>query len=146
VLLGATPAELAPLATARDRVEELRRRHRVTTTAVPSAAVVAGTRVPRELPAAVAGLVGRRDELAELDRLAAAGQAGTGLAIAAICGGGGVGKTALALQWAHRRAADFPDGQLYVDLRGFSSRRPLAAGEALGGFLRALGVEPHHGR
>jgi hypothetical protein len=136
-LLGATRSELGPLATARDRVEELRRPRRAATVSA-----IHRDRVPRELPAPVAGFVGRRDQLAQLDRIAAPGQAGTGLPIAAVCGGGGVGKTALALQWAHDRAADFPDGQLYVDLRGFSSRRPLAAAEALGRFLHALGVEP----
>lgn len=141
-LLGATRAELGPLASARDRVEELRRPRRVMTGAATAVPAVPGERVPRGLPAAVAGFVGRRDKLAELDRFAAAGRAGTGLPIAAICGGGGVGKTALALQWAHRRAAAFPDGQLYVDLRGFSSRRPLAAVEALGRFLHTLGLEP----
>jgi hypothetical protein len=141
-LLGATRAELGPLATARDRVEELRRPRRVTMVAAPAEPAVPADRVPRELPAAVAGFVGRHDQLAELDQFAAAGAAGTGLPIAAICGGAGVGKTALALQWAHRRASDFPDGQLYVDLRGFSSRRPLSAVEALGRFLHALGVEP----
>jgi hypothetical protein len=135
-LLGATLAELGPLATARDRVEELRRPGRATASAPPAA-----PGAPRELPAPVCGFVGRTSELAELDRVAASGPAGTGLPIAAICGGGGVGKTALALNWAHRHAADFPDGQLYVDLRGFGSRAPVAAAEALERFLRTLGVE-----
>jgi tetratricopeptide (TPR) repeat protein len=51
-----------------------------------------------------------------------------------------VGKTALAVRWAHRAAGQFPDGQLYVNLRGYDPGQPLAAGEALAGFLRALGV------
>jgi hypothetical protein len=140
-ILGATRDELGPLATARDRVEELRRPRRATTGRTSADTVVHGDRVPRELPAPVAGFVGRRDQLAELDRIAAASQATTGLPIAAICGGGGVGKSALAWEWAHRRAADFPDGQLYIDLHGFSSQRPVAAAEALGRFLRALGVQ-----
>ncbi len=142
-ILGASRSELGPLATARDRVEELRRPGR-SPLAAPVAAVN-GERVPRELPAPVPGFVGRQADLDELDRLATSARerAGNGgLAIAAICGGGGVGKTALAVQWAHRRAADFPDGQLYIDLRGFSSREPVEAADALGRFLHALGVEP----
>lgn len=145
-LLGATPTELGPLATARDRVEELRRRSRRSgpggAAGGAGVAVVDRGRVPRELPAPVAGFVGRGDELAELDRIAAAGQAATGLPIVAICGAGGVGKTALARQWAHRWADEFPDGQLYIDLQGFGPRPPVAAREALGRFLSALGVEP----
>jgi tetratricopeptide (TPR) repeat protein len=51
-----------------------------------------------------------------------------------------VGKTALAIQWAHRAAGRFPDGQLYVNLRGYDPDRPMLASEALAGFLRSLGV------
>lgn len=138
-ILGATRSELGPLATARDRVEELRRPNRA---AAAKAAARTGERVPRELPAPVPGFVGRRSQLAELNRIAASAGQEAGLAIAAICGGGGVGKTALAVHWAHRRAADFPDGQLYIDLRGFSAREPVAPVDALGRFLHALGVEP----
>ena len=55
----------------------------------------------------------------------------------------GVGKTALAVQWAHRVAAQFPDGQLYVNLRGFDpGGAPLAAAEAVRRLLDALGVAP----
>jgi len=138
-ILGATRSELGPLATARDRVEELRRPSRAASAANASRS---SERVPRELPAPVPGFVGRRPQLAELNRIAASAGAETGLPIAAICGGGGVGKTALAVHWAHRRAADFPDGQLYIDLRGFSAREPVAAVDALGRFLNALGVDP----
>lgn len=56
-----------------------------------------------------------------------------------LAGGGGTGKTSLAVQWAHRLTAEFPDGQLFVDLRGFE-RPPMRAGTALSAFLRALGV------
>ncbi|MBX6751249.1 MAG: tetratricopeptide repeat protein [Micromonosporaceae bacterium] len=138
-ILGATRSELGPLATARDRVEELRRPSRAASAA---SATRSAERVPRELPAPVPGFVGRRPQLSELNRIAASAGTETGLPIAAICGGGGVGKTALAVHWAHRRAADFPDGQLYIDLRGFSAREPVAAVDALGRFLNALGVEP----
>ncbi len=137
-ILGATSAELGPLARARDRVEELR--WTGTGTTAP-----AGDRMPRELPAPVPSFVGRRRELAELDRLAAAvGQQGNpagGLVIAAICGARNVGKTALAVQWAHRRTNAFPDGQLYIDLGGSDPRSLLRPVDALGRFLHALGVD-----
>jgi DNA-binding SARP family transcriptional activator/tetratricopeptide (TPR) repeat protein len=101
--------------------------------------------VPRELPADVSAFTGRAVELAELDlRLPAPGR-GTGgtpgaVVISAVAGTAGVGKTALAVRWAHRVAGEFPDGQLYVNLRGYDPGQPVTAGEALAGFLRALGV------
>ena len=100
--------------------------------------------VPRQLPADVAGFTGRAVELAELDLLLPApGQQG-GLAgpvvISVVTGTAGVGKTALAVRWAHRAAGAFPDGQLYVNLRGYDPDQPVPAAEALAGFLRALGV------
>lgn len=97
---------------------------------------------PAQLPAAPRDFSGRTGELAELDAVVADG---TGLVtISAIAGTAGVGKTALALRWAHLRRADFPDGQLYVDLRGVSTADPVAAAHALGEFLRALGVPAEH--
>ena len=60
--------------------------------------------------------------------------------ISAIGGTAGVGKTALAVQWAHQAAASFPDGQLYVNLRGYDPDQPVPATDALAGFLRSLGV------
>lgn len=60
--------------------------------------------------------------------------------ITAVSGTAGVGKTALAVHWAHQVAERFPDGQLYVNLRGYDLAKPMTANEALGGFLRALGV------
>jgi tetratricopeptide (TPR) repeat protein/transcriptional regulator with XRE-family HTH domain len=101
--------------------------------------------VPRELPADVGAFTGRAVELAELDLLlpgAAERQAQpTGLVvISAVSGTAGVGKTALAVRWAHRAADAFPDGQLYVNLRGYDPDQPVPPGDALAGFLRALGV------
>ncbi|MFY1620332.1 ATP-binding protein [Micromonospora sp. WMMD736] len=127
-LLGATPAEQGALATARDRIEESRRR----------APRTAGRLVPRQLPADVASLAGRDDEVAVLDKLVAAP---TSVVVAAISGTAGVGKTALAVHWAHRVADRFDDGQLYVNLRGFDPRgQAVSPAKALHGFLDALGV------
>jgi DNA-binding SARP family transcriptional activator len=97
--------------------------------------------VPRQLPAPPAQFVGRDDELDGLD--ASRAGASTTVVVSAIAGAGGIGKTCLALHWAHRHADRFPDGQLFVDLRGFSPEGPpMAPSVALRGFLGALGVEP----
>ena len=102
--------------------------------------------MPRELPADVAGFTGRSVELAELDLLLpaaspdGAGRAVGPVVISAVSGTAGVGKTALAVRWAHRVAEAFPAGQLYVNLRGYDPDQPVAPGDALAGFLRALGV------
>ena len=100
----------------------------------PSAPVaVPRTGTPRELPPDVYGFTGRDAELAALDAVLGGG-------VAAVCGTGGVGKTALAVHWAHRVAGRFPDGQLYADLRGYDRERPVQPADALAAFLRALGV------
>lgn len=90
--------------------------------------------IPAQLPPAVRDFVGRQVELSELDDAR-----GTS-AVCVIAGTAGVGKTALALRWAHRVRADFPDGQLYADLRGFGPDEPLPTADVLAGFLRELGV------
>ncbi|MET8998592.1 tetratricopeptide repeat protein [Amycolatopsis sp. NPDC004169] len=105
--------------------------------AAPTGPVPVATR-PAQLPPAVGGFAGRAPELAALDA-AAAGIDGE-VVVLAICGTAGVGKTALAVRWAHRVAARFPDGQLYVNLQGFDPGGVLAAGEALRGVLTAFGV------
>ena len=102
--------------------------------------------VPRELPADVSAFTGRSVELTELDLLlpsTSQGEAGGTVGpvvISAVSGTAGVGKTALAVRWAHQVVEAFPGGQLYVNLRGYDPDRPMAAGDALAGFLRALGV------
>jgi tetratricopeptide (TPR) repeat protein len=97
--------------------------------------------VPRQLPPAVPNFVGRVEELDTLTRLLdRSGEAAVSVVISAISGAAGVGKTALALQWARQVQPRFPDGQLYVNLRGYDSGLPLTAGQALDGFLRSLGV------
>ncbi|HKT05735.1 MAG TPA: NB-ARC domain-containing protein [Rugosimonospora sp.] len=97
--------------------------------------------LPQALPPGVHPFVGRRAELVALDRLLA-GEAGdrSALTVAAVVGSPGVGKTALALRWAHRVAGQFPDGQLYVDMRGYDPGPQVPPGQALAVFLRALGV------
>lgn len=134
IALGATPAEQREWSEAWYRVtagQESGRR------AEPVPRVGWANPVPRQLPPDITGFCGRRNELDRLDRMRPTGAA---IGISVLTGGGGVGKSALAVHWAHRVASDFPDGQLWVDLRGFDSDAPLDPGVALAGFLRALGV------
>ncbi|MES4906975.1 MULTISPECIES: BTAD domain-containing putative transcriptional regulator [unclassified Streptomyces] len=102
--------------------------------------------VPAELPRAVPGFTGRAEAVARLHALVPPGGAApdTGtVVISAIGGAAGVGKTALAVHWAHQVRDRFPDGQLYVDLRGFDgNREPLRPRDALGQLLRGLGLTP----
>jgi len=95
--------------------------------------------VPRQLPVAVRHFAGRAEPLKALAGLAA--EAGAAVVISAIDGTAGIGKTALAVHFAHQVAGQFPDGQLYVNLRGFDpAAPPLAPGEAVRIFLDALAV------
>ena len=88
--------------------------------------------VPRQLPAATPHFAGRIAELAELDGLLDDAATTNAVIIWAIAGTAGVGKTALAVHWAHRVADRFPDGQLYINLRGFDpGRRAMAPTEAV---------------
>jgi tetratricopeptide (TPR) repeat protein len=97
---------------------------------------------PRQLPPDVAGFAGRTGPLGDLDRLLVSPVTGPpATVVAAVSGPAGVGKTTLVVHWAHRVADRFPDGQLYVDLRGFDPDRPAVdPAEAIRGFLDALGV------
>lgn len=101
-----------------------------------------GRPVPAQLPADVAGFTGRDALLARLDAMLSTGESPTATAvvIAAVTGAAGVGKTALAVHWAHRVRDRFGDGQLYADLRGYAERPPVRPAAALARFLRALGV------
>ena len=99
------------------------------------------SRAPAQLPADVPGFRGRAAQLAELDTLLERDEDDTGARIAVLSGTGGVGKTALAVHWAQRSRPEFPDGQLYLDLHGYGTVRPVEPGDALSGFLRALGVD-----
>ncbi|MDP9849810.1 AfsR/SARP family transcriptional regulator [Streptosporangium lutulentum] len=94
--------------------------------------------VPFLLPAGVGDLTGREDELRRLTSILRDRPAATP-AICAVSGMPGVGKTALAVQAAHEMRDDFPDGQLYVNLRG-AGAEPIEPSHALSRFLRALGV------
>ncbi|MEV4109735.1 NB-ARC domain-containing protein [Nonomuraea sp. NPDC049695] len=97
--------------------------------------------VPRQLPADVATLVGRRRELAILETY----QGANTVTVVAIDGMAGTGKTALAVRAAHRLAPRYPDGQLFVNLHGHArSMTPIEPGEALARLLRTLGVPGEH--
>jgi DNA-binding SARP family transcriptional activator/Flp pilus assembly protein TadD len=102
--------------------------------------------VPAQLPPAVPGFAGRGAELARLDAMLTQAERErpgepAAVVISAVSGTAGVGKTALAVHWAHRVAPRFPDGQLYVNLRGFDpGGQPAEPAEAVRGFLDALGV------
>jgi DNA-binding SARP family transcriptional activator len=100
--------------------------------------------LPRQLPPATACFTGRSAELAALSRMM--GQVTPGaVRIVAVDGTAGVGKTALVVRWAHQVADAFPDGQLYVDLRGFDvTGSPLSPVEAIRGILDAFFVPAQH--
>jgi DNA-binding SARP family transcriptional activator len=100
--------------------------------------------VPRQLPAPVQHFAGRMAELRILDDLLAQTTAHEGaMVISAVSGTAGVGKTTLAVRWAHRVAGRFPDGQLYADLRGFApSGAPVTHAAAIRRFLAALVGSP----
>jgi Bacterial transcriptional activator domain/NB-ARC domain len=128
------------------RLRELHRRVLAADPALNLARGVAGavqggdTAVPRQLPAPVPHFAGRAKELAELTGLLDQDDA-RAVMICAIDGTAGVGKTALAVRWAHQVAARFPGGQLYVNLRGYDpSGTPVTPQEVTRRFLGALGI------
>ncbi|WP_279493263.1 BTAD domain-containing putative transcriptional regulator [Actinocrispum wychmicini] len=125
---------------------DLRRLHQgiLTTDPVPATLGSVRTPVPRQLPIPPRLFAGRTRELAILtDALDSQAEHGAAVVISAIGGTGGIGKTWLALQWAHQNVDRFPDGQLFVNLRGFDPSGERTSPETvLRGFLSALGVDP----
>lgn len=101
-------------------------------------------RVPRQLPLAVRDFIGRVEHLAALDALLTRDEDGGrgAVMISALDGTPGVGKTALAVRWAHSVQHRFPGGTLYVNLRGYDPGAPADPRDVLGGFLGAFGVPP----
>jgi DNA-binding SARP family transcriptional activator len=119
-----------------DPGEELRGVHQAILRGEATAQAERPAVVPAQLPPDPTAFCGRTEQLAALDRLLT-----TDAGVAVVSGIGGVGKSALAVHWGWLAADRFPDGQLYVDLRGYDEdQEPIAAEHALDGFLRALGV------
>ncbi|MFC9189225.1 ATP-binding protein [Streptomyces cyaneofuscatus] len=143
--LGVPGPQAGRLATLRDEADAARRLRPPAARAGvrrPPAAPVSPA-VPRQLPLSHPGFVGREAERARLNALQNPSGDATGrAAVAVIEGTAGVGKTTLALHWAHEVRDCFPDGQLYVNLRGFGHEAVMDPGEALHTFLQALGVSP----
>lgn len=98
------------------------------------------TPVPSQLPPDVTAFTGRDEQLHTLDAMLQ--DDGSGIRVAVLVGTPGVGKTAVAVHWAHRVRRLFPDGQIHLNLAGYSTRAPLSAEEAVNRLLRALGVAP----
>ena len=102
-----------------------------------------GRPLPAQLPHRIPDFTGRDAELGRLDALVTRDDPGAAIVITVITGTAGVGKTALAVHWAHRISDRYPDGQLYVNLRGFDpTGTAVAPAEAIRGFLDAFGVTP----
>lgn len=101
-----------------------------------------GATVPAQLPPDVPWFIGRDEPLAHLDALLVGpgGRVRTAAVIFVVSGAAGVGKTALAVHWGHRVRPAFPDGQLFINLRGYDPELPMRPADALARVLRALGV------
>ncbi|MEU0424550.1 tetratricopeptide repeat protein [Streptomyces canus] len=99
---------------------------------------------PRQLPPRPTHFTGRTAELARLEAFLAASDAGepATLFITVLVGAAGVGKSALAVHWAHAVRDRFPDGHLYLNLQGYDASPPLSPHQALENFLVSLGVPP----
>ncbi|MER5700931.1 NB-ARC domain-containing protein [Micromonospora sp. NPDC002296] len=98
--------------------------------------------VPAQLPASIPSFVGRAEPMRLLDAHLTATDGAT--VTLAIVGSAGIGKTALAVHWAHRVRHRFPDGQIYLNLRGFDPHHsPSTTGTALHSLLAALHLPSH---
>ncbi|MGW6925396.1 BTAD domain-containing putative transcriptional regulator [Streptomyces sp. NPDC054950] len=129
---------MEPSADLRDLHQRLLRGGGLSAGAPPERPAPASERpVPRQLPPTPRRFVGRDRELDRLDSCLR-----TSEPLALIVGPAGVGKSALALNWAHRVADRFPDGQLFLDMRGFDNAEPMTPGEALPLLLQGLGCAP----
>jgi DNA-binding SARP family transcriptional activator/Tfp pilus assembly protein PilF len=101
--------------------------------------------VPCQLPAHSTSFTGRADQLRQLDQLRATTPQAATVVISAIAGAAGIGKTTLAVHWAHQIAEKFPDGQLFVNLHGFDpTGAAMSPAEAIRTLLAALQVPPRH--
>ncbi|MFH8404709.1 BTAD domain-containing putative transcriptional regulator [Streptomyces sp. NPDC018019] len=107
----------------------------------PAGTVPVRSAVPRLLPRPPARFLGREQQLAALTAVVRSAEPGES-PLAVVTGPAGVGKTACAVQWSHAYAGDFPDGQLFADLRGFNEGAAAEPVEILRDFLLALGTPP----
>ncbi|MGO1056103.1 BTAD domain-containing putative transcriptional regulator [Crossiella sp. CA198] len=122
-----------------DPGEELQQAHQAVLADEPTPETAPAIPVS-QLPAAVRGFTGRREQAEALTQLLVADQEAATPSIAVVSGPPGVGKTALAIQVAHRVRDRFPGGQLYIDLQGFAAEPPIPTVTALTRFLTALGT------
>jgi DNA-binding SARP family transcriptional activator len=138
--LGIDPgAEIRELEAAILRHDPAILRHDPAVDPAPATTSAQALPVPRQLPAEVAGFTGRVEHLADLDAWLDLSDEGRAMVVSAVSGTAGIGKTTLAVHWAHRVAGQFPDGQLYVDLHGFDpTGAPTDPSDALRGFVEAL--------
>ncbi|MFF3007801.1 BTAD domain-containing putative transcriptional regulator [Kitasatospora sp. NPDC057940] len=136
-------ALLLPCPTPTARPETAARPDRTASTAGVAPAAPPADPRPEQLPSGLSAFVGRAPELLVLDRVLTTGEPGarpTAAPCAVITGAAGVGKSVLALHWAHLTRERFPDGRLFADLRGWSAAGPRSPHGVLAAFLRALGV------
>ncbi|HVK22231.1 MAG TPA: BTAD domain-containing putative transcriptional regulator [Actinokineospora sp.] len=113
------------------------RRESIVDAPAPIAVVATPVVVPAQLPARVGHFTGRDDEVRALDTLL---ESDDDLPIAVVCGPAGMGKTSLAVQWAHQATRHFPDGQLFLDLRGHDPKSAMTGDAALTHLLHSLDV------
>lgn len=137
--LKVTPDQKTSFLSARNNIEL---NEHDTLKATLGKSVIDQHQVIQELPPDVYGFIRRSKEIDQLSRLLEESGEHSVAGIAVISGTAGVGKTALAVHWGHQVCNDqFPDGDLYIDLRGYDPDRPMQPAEALGALLRSLGVE-----